>query len=71
VLVGVSQVNKAGRPEGRERILHEADVAIACSDMRWTVVKSRYQSTDVGGDVLPGAETEEEEEEEEPANENA
>lgn len=56
VLVAISQVNKAGRVEGRERLLHEADVAIACEAMAWSIVKSRYQSAGAGGPVLPGEE---------------
>lgn len=56
VLVAISQVNKAGRVEGRERLLHEADVAIACEAMAWSIVKSRYQPAGVGGPVLSGEE---------------
>jgi predicted ATP-dependent serine protease len=51
VVVGVAQVNKAGRIEGRERLLHEADVAIQCEGLRWAVTKSRYQPSEVGGDI--------------------
>lgn len=52
VLIAVSQVNKRGEVEGRERLRHEADVVVACSAMRWTVEKSRYQQVGIGGDVL-------------------
>ena len=53
LLVAVAQVNKQGRIEGRERLLHEADVAIECKEMRWHLVKSRYQPVGISGDVLP------------------
>jgi hypothetical protein len=62
VLVAVAQVNKRGRVEGRERLLHEADVAIECAEMRWSLVKSRYQPIDARGTVMPRGE---------PANEDA
>lgn len=53
VVVAIAQVNKEGRIEGRERLLHEADVAVRCEGLRWTVTKSRYQAGSIGGDVLP------------------
>jgi predicted ATP-dependent serine protease len=51
VVVGVAQVNKAGRIEGRERLLHEADVAIQCEALHWALTKSRYQPTELGGNI--------------------
>jgi predicted ATP-dependent serine protease len=57
VLIAVSQVNKQGRIEGRERLLHEADVAVSCDAMTWRVEKSRYQVVGVNGGVLPPRET--------------
>lgn len=52
VLVGVSQTNKRGEVEGRERLSHEADVVVQVSQLRWQVTKSRYQPVGVGGEVL-------------------
>lgn len=52
VLVAIAQVNKAGRIEGRERLIHEADVAVRCEGLRWQLTKSRYQLTELTGDVL-------------------
>ncbi len=55
-LVAIAQVNKAGRIEGRERLMHEADVAVQCESdgpsLRWELVKSRYQPLGVCGDVI-------------------
>jgi predicted ATP-dependent serine protease len=54
VLVAVMQVTKAGVPAGAMALQHECDVHLVVANMRWSLVKSRYQSLDgVGGDVLP------------------
>jgi predicted ATP-dependent serine protease len=53
VLVAIAQVNKRGRVEGRERLTHEADVALTCEAMRWELTKSRYQPVGLTGDVMP------------------
>lgn len=53
VITAVAQVNKRGEIEGRERLLHEADVAIQCDALQWTLTKSRFQPIErVGGRVL-------------------
>jgi hypothetical protein len=54
-LFAVSQVNKSGRPEGREAMLHESDVAIEVADMAWRLVKSRFQATTLTGAVVAEA----------------
>jgi hypothetical protein len=48
----VSQVNKEGQIEGRNRLLHECDIAIQCESMRWKVTRSRYQAEGEGGSIL-------------------
>jgi len=54
VLVAVAQVNKAGVPSGTNALVHEADVVISVSAMRWRITKSRYQPLDgVEHEVLP------------------
>lgn len=52
VLIAVAQVNKRGEIEGRERLLHEADVVLRCTTMRWALEKSRYQPIGLSGAVL-------------------
>ncbi len=52
IIVAIAQVNKRGEIEGRERLLHEADIAIRVEDLRWTITKSRYQPNDIAGSVL-------------------
>lgn len=58
VVVAVSQVNADGAPEGRKRLFHECDVAVECSEMRWTLKKSRHQPTEpeVGGAIWSAGE---------------
>lgn len=52
VVVAIAQVNKHGEIEGRQRLLHESDIAIHVEGLRWRVTKSRYQGGEVMGDVL-------------------
>jgi predicted ATP-dependent serine protease len=52
LVVGTCQVNKRGRIEGRERLLHEGDVVVRVESMAWVVEKSRYQPSGVEGSVL-------------------
>ena len=50
--MGTCQVNKRGRIEGRERLLHEADVVVRVESMAWVIEKSRFQPSGVEGSVL-------------------
>ena len=52
-VIAVAQVNKGGRIEGREALVHEADVVLHVEGLRWTLTKSRYQPTGLTGPVLP------------------
>ena len=51
VVLGVSQVTKAGGPRGSNDWVHLADVVIQVSALKWTVTKSRFQQANVGGAV--------------------
>jgi predicted ATP-dependent serine protease len=52
IVIGTCQVNKRGRVEGRERLLHEADVVVRVDSMAWVIEKSRFQPSGVEGSVL-------------------
>jgi hypothetical protein len=54
-VLAVSQVNAEGEPKGGTDLPHEADAIVECTEMRWTVIKTRYDdvSRQVGGRVLP------------------
>ncbi len=52
VVVAISQVNKSGRMEGRERLAHEADIVVYIEAMRWCLEKSRFQEVGLEGSVL-------------------
>lgn len=52
VLIATSQINKIGDIRGSEELHHESDVVLAVEEMRWRVVKSRYQEIGAEGDVL-------------------
>lgn len=56
LLIGVLQVRKDGLPAGAVALQHESDAHVAVEGMRWSLLKSRYQVLDVGGDVLPSKE---------------
>lgn len=59
LLVAVLQVTKAGLPAGAMALQHEADVHVTVEEMRWSLIKSRYQDlVGVGGAVLARQETE-------------
>ena len=56
VVLAVCQVNARGTPEGRNALIHEADIAANVSGMHITLSKSRYQLANAPHDmsVLPG-----------------
>ncbi|MGO9662406.1 MAG: hypothetical protein ACLP66_03745 [Polyangia bacterium] len=53
LLIAIMQVNKAGEAAGRTAYPHEADAIVHVENMQWSLIKSRYQDLNVGGDVLP------------------
>jgi predicted ATP-dependent serine protease len=53
-LFAVSQVNRDGDVRGGEELAHECDVLIEVEDLKWRVVKSRYQA-EGSGEVLRAA----------------
>ncbi len=56
LIVGICQVNKAGKIEGRERIAHEADVIVRVESMSWVTEKNRFDRTGVSGTVFANQE---------------
>ncbi len=45
VVVAVAQANKLGEISGTNELAHEADVVVACIDMRFSLKKSRFEQT--------------------------
>lgn len=55
-LIAVSQATKGGDHAGPLALSHEVDVVVSVERLQWSVTKSRYGASGVGGSVAPAVE---------------
>jgi len=51
IVLGSLQVTKAGQAAGSNAWLHMADVVLRVDELKWRIEKSRYQPSDLGGEI--------------------